>query len=248
MKNLILSLLLVTPVLGDIKGITLLPRQDGIKEGNPARVIVKTSADGTKWSQVADTTLLSAATLKTINFSKVTNHPHIRVEFLTSALGTTTSLAEISLINSSNTVLAPDLFLITSDSQTADHGVALAFDKKPETFWITEPTRPLPHYLQIKVQSAAAGLLEWDPNSPDENVLGYNVFWSLETSTTESKIVVDDATEATLTNMIRGGKYKIQVSAFNETSEGPRSEILFYTVPFKIPGPPNKPRITIVPK
>ena len=145
-----------------VNGLTYLPRQDGIKNGNVGRYTIELSTDGASWTTVATGTFADDATLKQANFTGASTQ-YVRFTALTEAggRGPWMSAAEINMLAGSLGVpgaLSPEsTWAITADSSQAGNPPAAAFDNNPATFFHSEYSPqlvPLPHAVLIDMTAA----------------------------------------------------------------------------------------------
>ena len=142
-----------------VNGLTYLPRQDGILNGNIGQHTIELSTDGASWTTVATGTFADDATLKQVNFTDAPAR-YVRFTALTEAgaRGPWMSAAEINMLASSLSmpgVLSPEsTWAITADSSQAGNRPAAAFDNNPATFFHSEYSPqlvPLPHFIVINM-------------------------------------------------------------------------------------------------
>lgn len=144
-----------------VSGLTYLPRQDGLYNGNIGRYSISVSRDGTNWSApVATGTWADDNTLKTAVFGGVSCR-YVRLIAVTEAgnRGPWTSAAEIGLLG--NPPIGPALpragWTASADSQeSATNAAGNVLDGNGTTIWHTAYTGtvpPLPHSITIDMHS-----------------------------------------------------------------------------------------------
>lgn len=147
--------------MADVSGLTYLPRQDGVSNGNIGRYSISVSRDGKNWgAPVATGTWADDNTLKTEVFGGVLCQ-YVRLTALTEAghRGPWTSAAEIGLLG--GPPIGPALpragWTVSADSQAVGDGAARnILDGDGLTIWQTAYTGnvpPLPHYITIDMHS-----------------------------------------------------------------------------------------------
>ena len=145
-----------------VKGLTYLPRQVGIKNGNVGQSTIELSTDGASWNTVAAGTFADDATLKQANFPDASAR-YLRFTALTEAggPGPWMSAAEINLLAGSASVsgaLSPErTWAITADSSQPGTPPAAAFDNNQATFLHSEYSPqlvPLPHAVLIDMKAS----------------------------------------------------------------------------------------------
>ncbi|MBO0881192.1 MAG: discoidin domain-containing protein [Mycobacterium sp.] len=181
-----------------ISGLTYLPRQDSISNGNIGQYSISVSTDGTNWgTPVVTGTWADDKSLKTANFSSVPAR-YVRLTALTEAgnRGPWTSAAEIGLLAGAPWIgqaLPRTGWTASADSQQSGNPAGNALDGNSSTFWHSEysPTSvPLPHSITIDMKSArtVSGLsyLPRQDNNLNGTIGKYAVYVSSDGSTWSS--------------------------------------------------------------
>src|SRR5258708_17156187 len=144
-----------------VSGLTYLPSQDGISNGNIGRYSISVSRDGANWgAPVATGTWADDNTLKTAVFGGVSCR-YVRLTALTEAgnRGPYTSAAEIGLLGDPpiGPALPRDGWTVSADSQeSATDAASNVLDGNGTTIWHTAYTGtvpPLPHNITIDMHS-----------------------------------------------------------------------------------------------
>jgi galactose oxidase len=144
-----------------VSGLTYLPRQDQLSNGNIGQYSISISSDGTNWgTPVVTGTWADDKTLKTAVFSGVSGR-YVRMTALTEAgnRGPFSSAAEIGLLG--NPAIGPALprtgWTVSADSQaSATNAASNVLDGNGTTIWHTPYTGtipPLPHSITIDMHS-----------------------------------------------------------------------------------------------
>ena len=145
----------------NVSGLTYLPRQDSVSNGNIGQYSISVSSDGSNWgTPVATGTWADDKTRKTAEFSGVTAR-YVRLTAFTEAgnRGPFTSAAEIGLLG--NPPIGPALprvgWTATADSQaSATYAAGNVLDGNADSIWHTPYTGtipPLPHSITIDMQT-----------------------------------------------------------------------------------------------
>ncbi len=144
-----------------VSGVTYLPRQDQLSNGNIGQYSISISSDGTNWgTPVVTGTWADDKTLKTAVFSGVSGR-YVRLIALTEAgnRGPFSSAAEIGLLG--NPAIGPALprtgWTVSADSQASTTDAASSvLDGNGTTIWHTPYTGtipPLPHSITTDMHS-----------------------------------------------------------------------------------------------
>jgi galactose oxidase len=144
-----------------VSGLTYLPRQDGVYNGNIGQYSISVSRDGQNWgAPVATGTWADDNTLKTVAFGGVSCR-YVLLTALTEAgnRGPWTSAAEIGLLG--DPPIGPALprggWTVSADSQeSATDAASNVLDGNGTTIWHTAYTGtvpPLPHSITIDMHS-----------------------------------------------------------------------------------------------
>lgn len=192
-----------------VSGLTYLPRQDGVSNGNIGEYSISVSSDGKAWSTVTTGTWADDATLKTAVFRGVLTR-YVRLTALTEAgnRGPYTSIAELTLLGDPG--LGPALprngWTASADSEAAGYPATSVLDGDGLTIWSTAFTGtapPLPHHITIDMHathlvSGLAYLPRQDGNS-NGNIGQYSISVSTNGTTWGTPVATgtwaDDATE-----------------------------------------------------
>jgi galactose oxidase len=143
-----------------VSGLTYLPRQDGVSNGNIGEYSISVSRDGKHWgSPVTTGTWADDNTLKTAVFGGVLCR-YVRLTALTEAgnRGPYTAVAQIGLLGDPpvGPALPRNGWTVTADSQAAGDAAKNVLDGDGLTIWSTAYTGtvpPLPHYITINMHS-----------------------------------------------------------------------------------------------
>ena len=146
--------------LRDVSGLTYLPRQDGVANGNIGRYSISVSRDGKNWgSPVTTGTWSNDDLLKTVVFGGVLCR-YVRLTALTAANsnGPYAAAAEIGLLG--NPPIGPALsrsgWTVAADSQAPGDAASSVLDGDGLTIWdtsFTDPVPPLPHSITIDMHA-----------------------------------------------------------------------------------------------
>lgn len=68
--------------------------------------------------------------------------------------------------------------------------------------------------------------LTWQPNKPEDNVLGYTLYWSVDGTVWQKPIKLGNRTTAGVTNILKGATYYFYITAYNEHGESLPSNIV----------------------
>jgi galactose oxidase len=190
------SITIDTKAVQNISGLSYLPRQDGLQNGNIGQYTITTSTDGTTWSSpVAQGTWADTNAEKQVTFNTVSTR-YVRLTALTEAgnRGPWSSAAEINLAGDApNTVtsailprsgwtaFASDNYVNNEPIDALDGDAASIWHSK----WDGTPV-PLPHSITIDMQTAKniSGMtyLPRQDDSNNGNIGQYTIAVSLDGS------------------------------------------------------------------
>ena len=71
-------------------------------------------------------------------------------------------------------------------------------------------------------------ILSWQPNAPEDKVLGYKLYWTIiaDDRTFQGPVDMGNVTSIDLTGLMRGATYYFYITAYNESGESPRSNVV----------------------
>ena len=204
------SITINTHALHYVSGLTYLPRQDGVSNGNIGRYSISVSRDGKTWgAPVATGTWADDSTVKTAVFRGVLAR-YVRLTALTEAgsRGPYTSIAELTLLG--DPALGParprNGWTVSADSQAAGDAARNVLDGDALTIWhtvFTGTVPPLPHHITINMHGThlVSGLayLPRQDGSSNGNIGRYSISVSSNGTTWGKPVATgtwaDDASE-----------------------------------------------------
>jgi galactose oxidase len=193
-----------------VSGLTYLPRQDGVSNGNIGQYSIFVSRDGKSWgAPVATGTWADDSTLKTAIFGGVLAR-YVRLTALTEAgnRGPYTSIAEIRVLG--DPALGPALprtgWTVSADSQAAGYPAKNVLDGDGLTIWSTAfgGTSPaLPHHITVNMHGthlvSGLGYLPRQDGNSNGNIGRYSISVSSNGKTWGKPVAsgtwADDTTE-----------------------------------------------------
>jgi galactose oxidase len=213
-----------------VSGLTYLPRQDGVFNGNIGRYSISVSLDGTHWgTPVATGTWADDNLLKSAIFSGVLCR-YVRLTARTEAgnRGPLTSAAEIGLLG--GRPVGPALprggWTVSADSQAAGDAARSVLDGDALTIWQTADTGtppPLPHSIVIDMhathQVSGLSYLPRQDGSLDGTIGRYSISISTTGSTWGTPVArgiwADDPTQKNAVWRPRAARF-IKLTAITE--------------------------------
>lgn len=220
-----------------IGGLTYLPRQDGVPNGNVGQYRIESSTDNASWATVATGAFADDTTLKQTPFAN-TSARYVRFTALTEAggRGPWTSAAEINVLSANSasmpSALSPEnTWVITADSSQAGNPPTAAFDNSLATFFHSEYTPvlvPLPHAIIIDLTAPyVIDGLTYRPRQdgvPNGNIGQYTIELSTDGAswtTVATGTFADDATLKQAAFVSTSARY-VRLTALTEAgSRGP---------------------------
>jgi galactose oxidase len=221
-----------------VGGLTYLPRQDTVSNGNVGRYSISVSTDGTTWSAPVTTgTWGDDKVRKDAVFAAVSTR-YVRLTALTEAgnRGPWSSAAEINLIGAA--VAPPALprsgWTAVASDQAPGYPAEGVLDGNSTTIWHSQyagTPQPLPHSITIDIGSAQsiAGLsyLPRSDGSKNGNIGAYSISVSIDGGTWSAPVAAgnwaDDTSEKTVTFDRVDARY-VRLTALTEAgNRGPWS-------------------------
>jgi len=221
-----------------VGGLTYLPRQDTVSNGNIGRYSISVSTDGTTWSAPVTTGTWSDDKMRKDAVFAAVSTRYVRLTALTEAgnRGPWSSAAEINLIGAA--VAPPALprsgWTAAASDQAPGYPAAGVLDGNATTIWHSRyagTPQPLPHSITIDMGStqSIAGLsyLPRSDGPKNGNIGAYSILVSIDGGTWSAPVATgnwaDDTSEKTVTFDRVDARY-VRLTALTEAgNRGPWS-------------------------